>query len=107
VPAAGPSVYAAGQNVRFAFEIASGGPQPEADRLTMRTRLFRDGAQVWESAAMNVETDAKKAASFFASGSLQVPKGLDPGKYMLRLDISEKERPDIVSAWQWAKLTVQ
>jgi hypothetical protein len=106
VPAAGPSVYSAGQSARFAFQIASSGPQPKADRLVMRERLFRDGAQVWESAAMPVETDAKKAASFFVRGSLEVPK-IDPGKYMVRVDISDKTLPDTVSAWQWAKLTVE
>jgi hypothetical protein len=106
VPAAGPSVYSAGQRAGFAFQIASSGPQPQADRLVMRTRLFRDGVQVWESAAMPVETDAKKAASFFVRGSLEVPK-VDPGKYMLRVDISDRALPDTVSAWQWAKLTVQ
>jgi hypothetical protein len=107
VPAARPSVYSAGQTARFAFQIASGGPQPKAERLVMRTRLFRDGVQVWESAAMPVETDAKKAASFFARGSFEVPQGLDPGKYMVRVDISDKALPDTVSAWQWAKLTVE
>lgn len=106
VPARGPSVYSPGQDARFAFQIVANGPRPKAERLAMRTRLFRDGAQVWESASMPVETDAKKSASFFASGSLEVPKGLDPGKYMVRVDISDKASPATVSAWQWAKLTV-
>lgn len=106
VPAAGPSAYPAGQSAKFAFQIASGGT-PVAERLAMRTRLFRDGAQVWESQATPIETDAKKAANFFATGSLEVPEGLEPGKYMLRVDLSDQARPDIVSAWQWAKLTVQ
>jgi VWFA-related protein len=111
VPAAGPSAYSPGQSASFAFQIASSGPRPKAERLTLRTRLFRDGVQVWESASMPVSspvtTDARKTASFFARGSLEIPKGLDPGKYLLRVDIGEKERPDEVSAWQWAKLTVQ
>ena len=107
VPAAGPSVYAAGQSARFAFQIASRGPQPRAERLAMRTLLFRDGVEVWEGAAMPVETDVKKAANFFATGSLEVPKGLDPGKYMLRVDLIDKAQPDTVRAWQWARLTVQ
>ena len=111
VPAVGPSVYSAGQIARFTFQIASASP-PKAERLAMRTRLFRDGVQAWEGAAMPVETDAKKTAAkktanFFAKGSLEVPKGLDPGKYMVRVDITEKARPDTVIAWQWARLTVQ
>jgi hypothetical protein len=73
----------------------------------MRTRLFRDGIEVWESAAMPVETDAKNKASFFARGAIEVPNGLDPGNYMVRVDITDKAQPNPVSAWQWAKLTVQ
>lgn len=107
VPAVGPSVYAPGQIARFAYQIASAGPQAKAERLAMRTRLFRDGVQTWESTAMPVEADEKKMANFFARGSLEVPRGLEPGKYMLRVDIVEKVHPDTVSAWQWAKLTVQ
>ena len=108
VPAAGPSVYSAGQSASFAFQIASsGGPRPEASRLAMRTRFFRDGVEVWKSVAMPVETAATKAASFFVRGSLEVPKGLDPGTYMVRVDIGDKAWPDTVSAWQWAKLTVR
>ncbi len=107
VPAARPSVYLAGQTARFAFQIASGGQSPKAEELAMRTRLFRDGVQVWESTPMPVETDVKKAASFFARGSFEVPKGLDAGRYMVRVDISEKAQPDTVSAWQWAKLTIE
>jgi VWFA-related protein len=107
VPAAGPNSYSAGQSARFAFQIASGGAQSKTTQLAMRTRLFRDGVEVWNSAAMPVETDAKKAPSFFARGILEVPKRLDPGKYMVRLDIFDKARPDTVSAWQWARLTVQ
>ncbi len=106
VPAAGPSVYSAGQTARFAFQIASAGPQPKAQQLLMRTRLFRDGVQVWESTAMPVESDAQKRPSFFARGSLEVPK-VDPGRYMVRVDVSDKALPDTVSAWQWAKLTVE
>ena len=73
----------------------------------MRTGLFRDGVQVWESAAAPVETDAKKTASLFARGSLEIPKGLDAGKYMIRVDVGDKTQPDAVSAWQWAKLTLR
>ena len=106
VPAARPSVYEPGQSAAFAFQIVSGRPQVRADRLVMRARFFRDGAEVWESAAMPIESDAPKGASFFARGSLEVPK-VDPGKYMVRMDVSEKTLPDTVSAWQWARLTVE
>jgi hypothetical protein len=102
VPASGPSVYSAGQSARFAFRIASSGPKPKLEELEMRTRLFRDGVEVWHSAAMPVE-----AADQFIKGSLDVPKGLDPGNYMVRVDIGDKARPDTASAWQWAKLTLR
>ena len=107
VPASEPNVYSAGQRARFTFQIASGGAKPSIERLEMRTRLFRDGIEVWESAAMPVETDAKNKASFFARGAIEVPNGLDPGNYMVRVDITDKAQPNPVSAWQWAKLTVQ
>jgi VWFA-related protein len=107
VSASGPSAYSAGESARFAFQITSTGPKPKVDRLEMRTLLFRDGVKVWESVAAPIETDAKKTASLFAKGSLEVPKGLDPGTYMVRVDIDDKAQPNTVSAWQWAKLTLQ
>ena len=111
VPAFGPSVYSAGQRARFAFQIISAGPKPKVEELEMRTRLFRDGVEVWQSAATPVTTDAPKTATktaeLFASGSLDVPQGLDPGNYMVRVDLGDKAQPDTASAWQWAKLTLR
>jgi len=107
VPAFAPSVYSAGQSARFAVQIISGGPKPKPEELEMRTRLFRDGVEVWESAAIPVESDATKTASLFARGALEIPKGLDPGKYIVRVDIGDKGQPDTVAAWQWAKLTLR
>jgi VWFA-related protein len=106
VPASRLNAYSAGQSARFTFQIASGGPKSAIDRLEMRTHLFRDGVEVWESAAMPVETDAKNRASLFARGAIEVPKGLDPGRYTVRVDITDKTQPDPVRAWQWTKLTV-
>ena len=107
VPASAPGAYAAGQSARFTFQIASGGSKSAAEQLEMRTHLFRDRIEVWESAAMPVETNAKNRASFFARGAVEVPNGLDAGKYMVRVDITDKTQPVPVSAWQWTKLTVQ
>jgi hypothetical protein len=107
VPAAAPRVYTAGQSAPFAFQISSEGPQPNPARLAMRTRLLRDGAEVWSSLALPVASDAKKTASFFARGAVEVPKDLAPGKYQLRVDISDREHPDTVSACQWARLVIQ
>ena len=107
VPAFAPSFYSAGQSARFAFQIISAGPKPKVEQLEMRTRLFRDGVEVWQSAATPLTTDASKTAGLFAGGSLDVPKGLDPGNYMVRVDLGDKAQPDTVTAWQWAKLTLR
>ena len=107
VPAFAPSFYSAGQSARFAFQITSSGPKPKAEQLEMRTHLFRDGVEVWKSAPAPLATDATKTAGLFASGSVDVPKGLDPGSYMVRVDIGDKDTPDTASAWQWAKLTLR
>ena len=107
VPAAGPSVYSAGQIARFEFQIAANGPKPKVDRLEMRTRIFRDGVEVWKSGETPVEADATKTTGYFAKGTLEVPKGLDPGGYMVRVDVGDKDTPDAASAWQWAKLRVR
>jgi hypothetical protein len=107
VPASVPSVYSAGQSARFAFQITSSGSKTKVEQLEMRTRLFRDGVEVWKSAATPLATDAAKTAGVFARGSLEVPKGLDPGNYMVRVDVEDKGTPDAASAWQWAKLTLR
>jgi hypothetical protein len=103
VPASGPIVYSAGQTASFTFQIASGGSKPKVERLAMRTRLFRDGVEVWHSTPVPVAADA----AYFAKGSLEVPKGLDAGDYRVRVDIEDKDAPDTASAWQWAKLRVR
>ncbi|MDR3700377.1 MAG: VWA domain-containing protein [Candidatus Sulfopaludibacter sp.] len=95
LPATMPRVYAGGASVSFAVQI-TGAP---ADGLQMRTRLYRNGAQVWESAPLPVAGSA-------ARGSFEVPRGLDPGRYMVRVEIAEKAADNAV-AWQWAKLTLR
>jgi hypothetical protein len=59
-----------------------------------RARLFRDGVEVWKSAAMPVETAAFKTAGLFARRWLDIPKNLAPGNYMVREDIGDKAQPD-------------
>jgi hypothetical protein len=73
------------------------------ERLEMRTRLFRDGVEVWHSTPSPVAADA----GYFAKASLEVPKGLTAGDYAVRVDIEDKDTPDTASAWQWAKLRVR
>jgi len=107
VPAFLPGAYSAGQVARFSFQIASSGPKPKIERLEMRTRLFRDGVEVWHSGETPLGADTKKAEGYFASGSLEVPKGLDPGRYLVRVDVGDKDTPDAASVWQWARLTLR
>jgi hypothetical protein len=107
VPAFLPAVYAAGQVARFSFQIASNGPKPKIERLEMRTRLYRGGVEVWHSGAAPLAADNKKSEGYFAAGSIEVPKGLDPGKYLLRVDVADKDAPDTSTVWQWAKLNLR
>jgi hypothetical protein len=85
---------------------SKGDPVPDLKAGDFRG-LFRDGVEVWQSAATPVETDATKTAGTFARGSLEVPKGLDAGQYLIRVDIGDKAHPEAIGAWQWAKLTVR
>lgn len=76
VLAAGPSAYTAGQTARFAIQVSA----EKAGRLEMRARLFRDGAEIWQSGAMAVEGEGAEGNG---SGGTTV------------------------GAWQWSALTVQ
>jgi VWFA-related protein len=107
IPAFLPDVYAAGQVARFSFQIASNGPKPKLERMEMRTRLYRDGVEAWHSEATPLAADNKKSEGYFATGSIAVPKGLDPGKYLLRVDVEDKDAPGTSTVWQWAKLNLR
>jgi hypothetical protein len=72
-------------------------------RRRIRTRLYRDGAEVWHSVSEPVAADPAN----FARGSLQVPARLDPGNYLLRVDLEDRDTRDMPVAWQWAKLRVR
>ncbi len=97
LPAPGPNTYTAGQTVPFVFQIG-GAAKPGG--WQMRTRLFREGVQLWQSAASAVEGPTVK-------GALEVPKGLAPGTYLLRVDLASQTDPEHPAAWQWARLTLR
>jgi hypothetical protein len=103
VPASVPGVYSAGQTARFSFQISWNGAKPNMDRLEIRTRLFRDGTEVWHSMPEPVSADPAN----FARGALQVPARLAPGNYLLRVDLEDRNAPGAPAAWQWAKLRVR
>ena len=96
LPATMSRVYSAGQSVSFVVRILPGLPEPG---LQMLTRLYRNGTQVWESAPTPV-------AGPIAGGSFDVPPGLDPGRYIVRVEVAGKSA-DHALAWQWAKLTLR
>ncbi len=102
-PASAPSAYSAGQAARFSFQIVPGGGKPKAGQLEMRTRLFRDGVEVWQSGL----TPVQMGGNNLVGGSLEVPNGLGPGEYLLRLDVNGKDAPDSSAAWQWAVLRLR
>ena len=97
VPAERPNVYSAGQTVRFRFQFEGRAATP----FTLRTRLFRDGVEVWQSESAALVVDAAK----FAGGSLVVPTGLGAGTYAMRVDVEDPAGTPL--AWQWAKLRIR
>lgn len=110
VPANGPAYFTPGQKAAFAFQVLRApGAQSAGDRgLIVRTRLFRDAAQISESPAAPVLTDARKsAAQFFTRGEIDLPAGLAPGEYLLRVDVENATAKKPQLAWSWARLTVR
>jgi len=102
-PAIGSSNYAPGERAQFAFEIINA----PAARLTMRTRLFRDGAEVYESPAAPVAVDTRKAGHVFTSAAIEIPANLQPGDYLMRVEVEDQlPPPRHAKAWQWVRLRV-
>src|SRR5262249_48867051 len=97
VPAERPNLYRVGQTVRFRFQVAG----RVANRLTVWTRLFRDGAEVWHSQPAPLILDPAR----FGTGALVVPNGMPGGTYLLRVDVEES--PGTPLAWQWAKVRIR
>jgi VWFA-related protein len=102
-PATGPGDYAPGERAEFTLQIIN----PPDSRLTIRTHLFHDGAQVYESEAKPIETSASKATPFFTRSAIDIPSSLDPGDYLMRVDVGDQlPSPHQAKAWQWARLSV-
>ena len=107
VPSARPIAYPPGQNVRFVVQIIPKGVPLNPEAWALQTRLFRDGVEVWKSEPAPIEPNEKKAPLFLARGSLTIPNTIEPGKYLVRVDLSDKSAPESVLAWQWGRLTVE
>lgn len=53
-------------------------------------------------------TDARKSATqFFTRGEINIPAGLAPGEYMLRVDVENPTAKKPQLAWRWARLSVR
>jgi hypothetical protein len=103
-PATGPRDYAPGERAEFALQIINAPVAP----LTIRTSLFRDGAQVYETAAKPIEARASKTAGrFFTHSAIDIPSSLEPGDYLMRVDVEDQLSPrHHARAWQWARLSI-
>lgn len=103
-PATGPLDYAPGERAEFALQIINAPVAP----LTIRTSLFCDGAQVYETAAKPIEARASKTAGrFFTHSAIDIPSSLEPGDYLMRVDVEDQLSPrHHARAWQWARLSI-
>ena len=76
--------------------------------LIVRTRLFHDGTQIYESPAKPITPGAATAGRLFNHGSLEIPADLVPGEYLMRVEVenahSQATHP---RAWQWARLSIR
>jgi hypothetical protein len=103
-PAIGPVDYAPGESAHFALQIINTPVSP----LTMRTRLFRDGAEVYLSPAIPVSTGASTStARPLTQSAIDIPASLPPGEYMMRVEVEDQlPPPNHAVAWRWARLSV-
>jgi VWFA-related protein len=103
-PAIGPVDYAPGERAHFALQIINAPVSP----LTMRTRLYRDGAEIYASPALPVATGAPtSAARPLTQCAIDLPAGLAPGEYMMRVEVEDQlPAPKHAVAWRWARLSV-
>jgi VWFA-related protein len=104
-PAIGPIDYAPGERAQFALQIINAPASP----LTIRTRLFRDGSEVYEGPAVPVVTgtSTSTAARPLTRGAIDIPASLQPGDYMMRVEVEDRLPPaGHAMAWRWARLSV-
>jgi hypothetical protein len=106
VPAPGPIELTPGSSTRFAFEVF--GASHTSKSLQAQTRLFRDGAKVYESPARPLQTGAKQVhGEAFAADELDAPSDLPPGDYVLQEIVTEQTAAGkSVRAFQWAELKI-
>jgi VWFA-related protein len=91
VPAPAPIALLPGGSARFAFEVFGMGDTSR--KLQAQTRLFRDGAKVYESPLRPLQLASKSVhGEAFAKDELGIPPELPPGDYVLQEEITEQHR---------------
>ena len=107
VPAPAPIALKPGGRTGFAFEIF--GAPDHAQKLEAQTRLFRDGAKVFESPAKPLQVLSKTVhGEAFGKDEIELPADLAPGDYFLQEEvISQPRNGKPVRAWQWGELRVE
>jgi len=92
-----------GQSVPFAFQAFNAAGR----QLEQRCRLYRDGQPVYDSGLSPLGGAKGKSGQLIANGRLQVPAGLDPGEYYLKVEVDDStDGKSSVTAWRWAKVTI-
>ena len=106
VPASAPIALTPGGHTRFAFEVF--GTQDGGQKLASQTRLFRDGAQVFESPTKPLQVGTKTVkGEAFGADEIDIPSDLAPGDYFLREEVvGQPKNGKPVRAWQWSALRV-
>lgn len=99
VPSSGPFFFVPGGHVRFAFQVVN---PPHKGDLKYRTRLFRDGNQVYESPVVAMSLEGSKKG--IASGKIDIPATSEAGDYWMQIEVEDGQSN---IALQWARLTVQ
>ncbi len=99
VPSAGPFFFAPGGHARFAFQVVN---PPHKGDVKYRTRLFRDGNQVYESPVVAMSLEKSKRG--IASGKIDIPATSEAGDYWMQIEVEDGQSN---FALQWARLTVQ
>jgi hypothetical protein len=107
VPAPAPIALQPGERTRFAFEIF--GAPDSAQKLESRTRLFREGTQVYEGPLKPLQVGTKTVkGEAFGADEIEIPGDLAPGDYFLQEEVVGQSRNGKApQAWQWASLQVQ
>jgi hypothetical protein len=110
VPASAPTYFTPGQKATFVYQVLRApDANPAGERgLHMVARLFRDAKEIHATAPALVETDAKKSTGqFYTRGEIGLPADLEPGEYLLRVDVKSDGGHKPQLAWRWARITVR